>query len=370
MTERRPRVLGMTLREQAANRQQRPYRAGSPLLTAGVDIGGTKVAAGVVDRDGNVLEEIRRETPDKSKAPQVVEDTIVDAVLDLSERHEIYAVGIGAAGFVDATRSSVLFAPHLSWRHEPLRDAISKRLRLPVVVENDANAAVWAEWRFGAGREETHLVCVNLGTGIGGALLVNGVLQRGRFGVAGEFGHMQVVPSGRRCECGNRGCWEQYASGNALVREARELAAADSPVAQRWLDLAGGDVARITGPLITQLAQEGDDAAIELIGDVGQWLGVGIANLAAAFDPGTFVIGGGLSDARELLLGPAREAFQRQLTGRRYRPEATIVKAQLGNTAGLVGAADLARPFARRFRRARARARERRAQLLSGREAE
>ncbi|MDQ1666659.1 MAG: glucokinase, partial [Actinomycetota bacterium] len=242
MTERRPRVLGMTLREQAANRQQRPYRAGSPLLTAGVDIGGTKVAAGVVDRDGNVLEEIRRETPDKSKAPQVVEDTIVDAVLDLSERHEIYAVGIGAAGFVDATRSSVLFAPHLSWRHEPLRDAISKRLRLPVVVENDANAAVWAEWRFGAGREETHLVCVNLGTGIGGALLVNGVLQRGRFGVAGEFGHMQVVPSGRRCECGNRGCWEQYASGNALVREARELAAADSPVAQRWLDLAGGDV--------------------------------------------------------------------------------------------------------------------------------
>jgi glucokinase len=179
---------------------------------------------------------------------------------------------------------------------------------------------------------------------------------------------MQVVPSGLRCECGNRGCWEQYASGNALVREARELAAADSPVAHRWLELAGGEVGRITGPLITQLAHEGDEGAIELIGDVGQWLGAGIANLAAAFDPGTFVIGGGLSDAGELLLGPARDAFQRQLTGRRYRPEATIVRAQLGNMAGLVGAADLARPFARRFRRARARARERRDQLLHGRE--
>ncbi|MDQ1626998.1 MAG: glucokinase [Actinomycetota bacterium] len=369
MTERRPRGLTLALREQAAARNPRPYRAGSPLLTVGVDIGGTKVAAGVVDRDGHVLEETRRETPDKSKSPQVVEDTIVEAVLDLSERHDIYAVGVGAAGFVDVTRSSVLFAPHLSWRHEPLRDAISRRLRLPVVVENDANAAVWAEWRFGAGREETHLVCVNLGTGIGGAMLVNGALQRGRFGVAGEFGHMQVVPDGRRCECGNRGCWEQYASGNALVREARELAAADSPVAHRWLERAGGDVQRINGPLITELAQEGDDAAVELIGDVGRWLGVGIANLAAAFDPGTFVIGGGLSDADELLLAPAREAFQRQLTGRRHRPEAAIVRARLGNTAGLVGAADLARPFARRFRRARARARDRRERLLQGRDA-
>jgi len=367
VTERRPRGLGLTLREQAAARNRVPHGANSPLLTVGVDIGGTKVAAGVVDREGRVLEETRRETPDRSKSPLVVEDTIVDAVEDLASRHEIYAVGVGAAGFVDATRSSVLFAPHLSWRNEPLRDALSRRLRLPVVVENDANAAVWAEWRFGAAQDETHLVCVNLGTGIGGALLVNGALQRGRFGVAGEFGHMQVVPGGRRCECGNRGCWEQYASGNALVREARELAAADSPVAQRWLELAGGEVGRITGPLITQLAQEGDASAVELIGEIGTWLGTGIANLAAAFDPGTFVIGGGLSDSDELLLAPARDAFRHQLTGRRFRPEAVIVKARLGNTAGLVGAADLARPFARRFRRARARARERRERLLPGR---
>jgi glucokinase len=358
VTERRPSLLGRSLRDESA----RPLRVSpltAQLLTVGVDIGGTKVAAGVVTFEGEVLDQVRRETPDRSKSPRAVEDTIVEAVLDLAQRHEIHAVGIGAAGFIDADRSTVLFSPHLSWRNEPLRDAISTRLRLPVVVENDANAAVWAEWRFGAGRGESHLVCVNLGTGIGGAMIVNGALQRGRFGVAGEYGHMQVVPDGRRCECGNRGCWEQYASGNVLVREARELAAAGSPVAQPMLERAGGDLSAITGPLVTEAAQEGDPAARELFEEIGQWLGVGIANLAAAFDPGTFVIGGGVSEAGELLLAPARDTFRRSLTGRRFRPEATIVQAQLGNTAGLVGAADLARPFARRFRRARARARDR-----------
>ena len=224
MTERRPSLLGRPSRDESA-RPPRVSPLNAALLTVGVDIGGTKVVAGVVTHEGEIVDQVRRDTPDRSKSPQVVEDTIVDAVLDLATRHDVHAVGIGAAGFIDADRANVLFAPHLSWRNEPLRDAISSRLRLPVVVENDANAAVWAEWRFGAGRGESHLVCVNLGTGIGGAMIVNGALQRGRFGVAGEYGHMQVVPDGRRCECGNRGCWEQYASGNVLVREARELAA-------------------------------------------------------------------------------------------------------------------------------------------------
>jgi glucokinase len=251
----------------------------------------------------------------------------------------------------------VRFSPHLSWRDEPLQAAVSSRLGLPVVVENDANAAAWAEWRFGAARGESHLVCITLGTGIGGGVLVDGELLRGRYGMAGEFGHMQVVPGGHRCECGNRGCWEQYASGNALVRESRELAAAGSPMAHRLLDLAGGDPERLSGPLVTQAARDGDQAAVELLTDVGQWLGTGLADLAAALDPGTFVIGGGVSDAGELVLGPAREAFRRTLTGRGYRPEARIVQAELGPDAGLVGAADLARQVARRFRRTRTRGR-------------
>ncbi len=319
-------------------------------LSIGIDIGGTKVAGGVVDEAGRVTDRARRDTPDRSKSPRVVEDTIVDVVDELRDRvgaDRVTGVGIGAAGFVTADRATVVFAPHLSWRDEPLREALSRRLDLPICVDNDANAAVWAEWKFGAGRGETHLMMVNLGTGIGGGILMGGHVVRGRFGIAGEFGHMQVVPGGQRCECGNRGCWEQYASGNALVREARSLVTANSPMATDLLDRVGGDPQLLTGPLITEAAAEGDQTAVELLAEIGTWLGVGIANLAAAFDPGTFVIGGGVCAAGDMLLEPARETFKRQLTGRGYRPEARIVGAELGNDAGLIGAADLARVEAR-----------------------
>ena len=197
------------------------------------------------------------------------------------------AVGVGAAGFVSGDRATVVFSPHLSWRNEPLGTAVEQRMGLPTVVDNDANAAAWAEWRFGAARGDSHLVVVNVGTGIGGGLIVDGRLQRGRYGIAGEFGHMQVVPRGVRCECGNRGCWEQYASGNALVREARALIAAGSPVADDLLARPGGDASALAGPLVTEAARDGDPVALELFAEIGDWLGVGIANLAAAFNPGS-----------------------------------------------------------------------------------
>ncbi len=310
-------------------------------LAIGVDIGGTKVLAGLVDEQGSVLARARRLTP--SRDPRAVERTIAEVVHELGDGREISGVGIGAAGFVDADRAVVLFAPHLAWRNEPLKAAVAAAVGLPVVVENDANAAAWAEWKFGAGRREPRLVCVTLGTGIGGGIVIDGVVQRGRWGMAGEFGHMVVVPDGRRCECGNRGCLEQYASGNVLGREARELAASGSPVTMPLMERVKGDASALVGPLITEAARDGDAAAIELFEEVGRWLGVGLANLAAALDPGMFVIGGGVSDAGELLLAPARESFRRTLTGRGFRPVPQIVKAALGPEAGLVGAADLAR---------------------------
>jgi glucokinase len=318
----------------------------SPGPAIGIDIGGTKVAGGVVDADGQVTHRARRDTPHRSKSPSVVEGTIVEVVAELMQAvrpEAVVAVGIGAAGFVAADRATVVFAPHLSWRHEPLQQALQKRVAVPIFVDNDANAAVWAEWKFGAAQGETHVMMITLGTGIGGGILINGQVQRGRFGIAGEFGHMQVVPGGHRCECGNRGCWEQYASGNALVREARSLFSANSPIASDLLDRVDGAVGNLTGPLITEAARDGDQTARELLAEIGSWLGVGIANLAAAFDPGMFVIGGGVSAAGDLLLTSARETFKRHLTGRGYRPEARIVVAQLGNDAGLIGAADLAR---------------------------
>ena len=313
-------------------------------LAIGIDIGGTKVAGGIVDGAGTVVRRARRDTPERSKSPKIVEDTIVSVLEELlAQEGEVSAIGIGAAGFVDADRSTVVFAPHLSWRNEPLREALSQRIGLPIFVDNDANAAIWGEYRFGAGKGESHLVMVNLGTGIGGGIVLDGQVVRGRFGIAGEFGHMRMVPDGIRCECGNRGCWEQYASGNALVREARALMDNNSPmITPLFAEICGGpDV--LTGPVVTEAAKAGDRLARELLAEIGRWLGIGIADLAAALDPGMFVIGGGVSAAGDLLLEPARETFRRHLTGRGYRPEAKIVAAALGNEAGLIGAADLAR---------------------------
>jgi glucokinase len=310
-------------------------------LTIGVDVGGTKVAAGVVDEEGRVLARSRRDTP--SQDPEAVEDVIAEVVGELRQSYDVSAVGLGAAGFVDAERATVLFAPNLAWRAEPLRDDVQKRIGLPVVVENDANAAGWGEARFGAGRGIPTLIVVTVGTGIGGGLVIDGSLYRGRYGLAAEFGHMRVVPDGLRCGCGNKGCWEQYASGTALVREARDLAVVGSPLAARMLELASGDPAAISGPLVTRAAMEGDPVAVELFEEVGGWLGAGLANLAAVFDPEVFVIGGGVSEAGDLLLEPARGAYHLRLTGRGHRPEAEIRPAALGNDAGLIGAAYLAR---------------------------
>jgi len=311
------------------------------VLTIGVDVGGTKVAAGVVDEAGTVLATTRRPTP--SASPSDVEDVIAACVAELRQDHSVEAVGVGAAGFIDAGRSRVFVAPNLSWRDEPLRDAVAARVGLPVVVENDANAAAWAEHQFGAGRGEPHLVVVTVGTGIGGGIVLDGRLYRGRFGVGAEFGHMQVEKAGRRCGCGQHGCWEQYCSGRALLHEAREIADVQRAYGARLLELGDGRPEGIQAPEVTQAAREGDPAALDCFEEVGGWLGQGLADLAAVLDPGAFVIGGGVADAGELLLAPARRAYADRLTGTAYRPHAEIRLAELGNSAGLVGAADLAR---------------------------
>ena len=326
-------------------------------LTVGIDVGGSKVLAGVVDSHGRVLAKDRRETPGSSV--QAVEDTIVDLVKSFARSFNVAAVGIGAAGFVDASRATVLFSPHLAWRQEPLRDAVMSRIHLPVVVDNDANATALAECHFGAGIGHRLVLCITLGTGIGGALVIDGRVFRGANGIAGEFGHIQVVPDGHRCECGNRGCWEQYASGNALVRDARELVMAGSPMAHTLRDLVHGEPSALTGPLITSAARGGDPLARELLNEIGAWLGTGLAGMTAAFDPSCIIVGGGVSEAGDLLLESTRQAFARTLTGRGLRPEPPIVVAALGADAGFIGAADMARSAARRSRRTRRRRRER-----------
>ena len=310
-------------------------------LAVGVDIGGTKVAAGVVDEGGRVIDREWRDTPGADVA--ATEEVIAEVVRALAGRHAITAVGIGAAGWIASDSATVLFSPHLAWRDEPLRDALSGQVAQPVLIENDANAAAWAEYRFGAAQRQPVVVCVTLGTGIGGGLVLDGTVYRGAFGVACEYGHQTVVPDGRRCACGNRGCWEMYASGRALARDARELASESPMAATRMLELAGGDVAALTGPVVTAAATEGDPAAMTICTAMGRWLGRGLANLAAVLDPSIFVIGGGVSAVGDLLLRPAREEYANTLTGRGFRPVAAVEGAALGPEAGLIGAADLAR---------------------------
>ncbi len=310
-------------------------------LTCGIDVGGTKIAGAVVDADGTVLEERTVESP--AEDAEAIEATITTLVQGLQETHDVVAVGVGAAAYVDAARATILFSPNLAWRSVDLKGHLEGSLGLPVVVENDGNVAAWGEFRFGAATQYDDALMVTVGTGVGGGLITSGEVYRGAFGVASEIGHLRVVPGGLECGCGRRGCLEQYASGSALVREARIGAGADPSAARVLLERAGGVVEAITGPLVTEVAGDGDPFAQAQLTNIGRWLGEGLASLAAVLDPSVIVIGGGVSHAGDLLLSPLREAFERELIGRTYRPVAEIRLAALGNRAGVVGAADLAR---------------------------
>jgi glucokinase len=309
----------------------------------GVDIGGTKIAIGVVDDDGRILAQRRVDTDPEDVA--TIDAAIAQVCNILADEHDIGAIGIAAAGFVGSDRATMAFAPNIAWTQYPLGPRIAELLtcNVPVVVENDANAAGWAEFRFGAGRGSSDMLMLTVGTGLGGAVIVGGNLVRGRWGVAGEVGHMRVVPNGHHCGCGHEGCWEQYASGTALVKSAKAAVVALPHLAGRLLELAGGDRRKIKGPHITQAAAEGDRLAVDLLARLGRWIGEGSASVAALLDPEVVVIGGGLVAAGDLLLTPARAGYEDALSALGYRPTARIELALQGNDAGIVGAADLAR---------------------------
>ena len=304
----------------------------------GTDVGGTKVAAGVLDAQGRVVARLREATPAKDSV--LLRSTIIDVVERLRRRYEVDAVGISAAGFVAADRRRVLVGPNVDWGTEPIGDLLAEKLGLPVVVENDGNAAAWAEYRFGAGRGIPDQLMVVLGTGVGGGLILNGEVYRGAHGVAAEIGHLGLVPQGIPCPCGRRGCLEQYASGSALQREARAAAAAGE--APGLLEAAGGDARAVDGRLVTELAKAGDPEAIALFESFAESLAVGIASIHAVLHPGVVILGGGVAHAGEVILTPLRRALA-SLTGASGDGGVEVRGAELGNEAGLIGAADLAR---------------------------
>jgi len=311
-------------------------------LTVGVDVGGTKVLGGVVDASGKVLATSRRDTP-RAGGSELTQ-TIAAVALELMQEHSITAVGVSAAGFVSSDRKTMLATPNIAdWNGVQLEVELTKLIGLPVVIENDANAAAWGEAKFGAGRNQAHMMMLTIGTGVGGGLVVNNELYRGAFGVAAEFGHLRVVPEGHLCGCGARGCFEQYASGSALRRHAREAIIASPDLARNLLARGDGTIDGLTGQAITDAAREGDAVALAAFQTTAQYLGAGIASLAVLLDPSCVVIGGGVIDAGEILLAPTREAMKRYMPFAGKHPYPEIVAAQLGNEAGLVGVADLAR---------------------------
>jgi glucokinase len=310
--------------------------------TIGVDVGGTKVLGGVVDHDGKVLKTARRDTPHEGGA--ALTRTIADVALELAADFDVDAVGLSAAGFVSSDRKTMLATPNIvGWNGVHLESELRALINLPVVLENDANAAAWGEARFGAGRGLEQMLLLTIGTGIGGGIIVNGELLRGAFGIAAEVGHLRVLPEGHLCGCGARGCFEQYASGNALLRHAREAIAASPDMARGLLARGDGTIAGLTGRAITEAARDGDQVALAAFNTTAQWLGAGIASLSVILDPECVVIGGGVIDAGEILLEPTRAAVERYMPFAGKHPSPRIIAATMGNEAGLVGAADLAR---------------------------
>ena len=311
-------------------------------LTIGIDVGGTKILGGVVDESGSVLATARTDTP--RQGGRVLTQAIADIAKELLVDHNVTSIGVSAAGFVSSDRKTMLATPNIAdWNGVDLDYELTDLIGLPVIIENDANAAAWGEAKFGAGRNQAHMMMLTVGTGIGGGIVVNGALYRGAFGIAAEFGHIRVVPDGHLCGCGARGCFEQYASGNALLRHAREAISASPEIARNLLSRGDGTVAGLTGSAITEAAREGDPVALAAFTTTGQWLGAGIASLSVILDPACVVIGGGVIEAGEILLKPTREALERTMPFAGKHPSPRIISAELGNEAGLVGVADLAR---------------------------
>ena len=306
----------------------------------GIDIGGTKIAGALVDEDGNIVRESRVPTP--AGSADLIVAAVVDLIKELSTEHKVLGAGVAFAGFIDANQAEVLYAPNLSFRNEPFKAKLEAQLTIPVLLENDANAAGWAEYRYGAGRGCKHMVMLTIGTGVGGAVISNSRMLRGGFGIAGELGHIRVVPDGRPCGCGAKGCIEQYGSGSALLRSAVELADSSDPKGERLRQLRAA-AGVLKGEQVYQAITEGDHGALGLLRELGSWLGQTIATLSAVLDPEVVVIGGGVSAAGDLLLNPIREAYLANMPAQGFRPELTLKTAEFVNDAGVVGAADLVR---------------------------
>ena len=309
----------------------------------GVDLGGTNIIVGTVTEDGESVAGVQRRRTPAAQGPDVVVHHIVGAVRESIMQAEavwgtdldVVGIGIGSPGPIDTKNGIVVTSPNLHWTNMPLRQLVSDIVDLPATLENDANCAVLGEWWRGAAQGAQIVVGVTVGTGVGGGLVLDGKIFHGASDVAGEFGHMTIDSTGRRCACGNYGCLEAYASGPAIAKRAVEsIEAGATSSLSGYVD---GDLANLTAEEVYQAANDGDDLAQEVVRDTARLLGAGIANLVNICNPELVVVCGGVTSAGEMLFRPLRE----EVTRRAFRPAAEachIVPGVLPGTAGVVGA--------------------------------
>jgi glucokinase len=308
-------------------------------LTIGIDIGGTKISAGVVDSSGNLIDSSRISTPTEGGKELIL--AVINLIKELKEKHEIKGIGISIAALISSDYGTIVGAPNIANLSKlNFVNEIKAEFKLPIVVENDANSAMWAEFKFGNAKGLNPVMFFIIGTGVGGGLVIDGKLFKGANGIGAEFGHMCVVPNGLLCGCGSKGCIEQYASGGALIRYANE-AIIDNPQSSETL-LSFGE-GKVTGSGLTKAAKAGNELALAAFNKQADWLGLACASYSLILDPEAIIIGGGVADAGELFLAPVREAMRKYMPFAESHVPPKIIAAKFGNDAGLIGAADLVR---------------------------
>ena len=308
-------------------------------LTIGIDIGGTKISAGVVDSSGNLIDSSRCSTP--AEGGKELISSVINLIKEFNKKYEIKGIGISIAALISSDYGTIVGAPNIANLSKlNFVNEIKEEFELPIIIENDANAAMWAEFKFGNAKSLNPVMFFIIGTGVGGGLVIDGKLFKGVNGIGAEFGHMCVVPNGLSCGCGSKGCLEQYASGGALIRYANEALLANPYKSEEVLSFGEG---KLSGTALTKAAKAGNELALAAFSKQADWLGLACASYSLIIDPQAIIIGGGVVDAGELFLAPVRAAMRKYMPFAESHVPPKIIAAKFGNDAGLIGAADLVR---------------------------
>jgi len=306
-------------------------------ITLGIDLGGTGIKFGLVDYQGRLLRTRKISTPSKGDPRRVIDLIVTEtrSLLGSLQSKKIKGIGVGTAGDVDPATGSVRISPNLNWHNVPLKRLLRRRLNYPITVENDANAAAWAAYVVEAKRQVANLLCVTVGTGVGGGLIIDGKLYRGTSGSAAEIGHLTLYPEGLPCPCGNQGCLERYVGARAMIQEAqRAIQAGKSSLIAR---LVQNDLSKITPLILQEAARRHDKLALQLWNQVGERLGIGLASLINVFNPEWIVLAGGLSRAGSLLVDPVRRTIMKR-SFPSAAAAAKLIISKLNQDLGIVGA--------------------------------